>query len=166
MKITLKKTLLFSLLLGLLLGGCGFKLRGTGVQLSKKFEKTYVLENEAANSDFLARLSNMITLNGATLVSKEQSTLTIAITPIRVSARQIALSDSGAQKEYENTYTTTITVIDSKNDIELGRRELSSVHLLQLDDRLVLSDAQSSANVRKDAERDLIQSALIYLQSF
>lgn len=154
------------ILSGLLLSSCGFKLRGTGIQLSAKFQKTYIDDDNINDTNFYDRIKKLIVLNGARLVDQKQAIIGVHFSPIKVSSRQIALSDNGSLKEYEKTYSTTITVIDESNDIHLGSRVITTVRNVQLDDEHVLANEEQMNTTSEDAYHTLAQSVLLYLQSY
>ncbi|MGY0400338.1 MAG: hypothetical protein ACWIPH_10580, partial [Ostreibacterium sp.] len=70
----------------ILLSGCGFQLRGVTTQLSDKFKATYVAEKRT-NSIFYQSLKQLITLNGAQLVTQDNAQITVYSSPIIISSR-------------------------------------------------------------------------------
>lgn len=163
---TLKLRFFFPLLLLTILSGCGFKLRGTDTQLSERFQHTFFDENTAIESDFAKKIKQLLTVNGANLVTRQQANIGIHITPIKAYSRQIALSGSGAIKEYERTFSTVVTLTDLKNGIQLGSRSIETTRLVQLDDRRVLAGEEQSEITKNAAEHALAQSIIRYLESF
>ncbi len=149
------------------LSACGFQLRGTAnTQLSARFNKTYLVNALVTNDFFYQSIHQLIIANGGQIVDKQAALIAVNITPIRSSQRQIALSGNGALKEYERTFSTTVTLVDLQNNKQLGSREITTTRNIQLDDRLVLAGEEQSAIIRREAERALAQSIMRYLQSF
>ncbi|MGY0399299.1 MAG: hypothetical protein ACWIPH_05070, partial [Ostreibacterium sp.] len=64
------------------------------------------------------------------------------------------------------TYSTQVTVIDSKNEIQLGSRVISTSRNIQLDDRYVIAGEEQLQTTHADAEKSLARSTLLFLESF
>lgn len=168
-----KNTFLVAVLFSIVLTGCGFQLRGldTG-KLSTQFQKTYLSEDTDKvihtdnHSPFYQSVKQLIQTNGGALTDKEQSNIIVILSPITTHSRQIALANKGLLKEYERTYKTTVTVIDSSNNSQLGSRVVSTVKDIQLNDNQVLASEEQVEITNKEAYQSLAQSVLLYLQSF
>lgn len=160
--------LLLGLVVSLFLTACGFQLRGVGSQLSEQFQKTYLTEGEESNnnSEFYQSVKELIVVNGGNLSDKANANVTVVLSPITVNSRQIAIANNGLLKEYERTYRTTVTVLDSNNDVQLGRRMVSTIKNIQLNDSQVLAGEEQTEITNKEAYQNLAQSILFYLQSF
>lgn len=158
--------LLLNCCLLMLLSGCGFALRGTTTPLPARFEKTYFHEIQHTDDTLHRRVKRLITLSGGKLVERSEASVSIALTKVEISSRQIALSGNGSVKEYERTYYTTVTVTEITTGIQLGSRVLSTKHNVQLDDRRVLAGEEQSAVTQDVAERSLAQAVMRYLKSF
>ncbi len=149
------------------LSACGFQLRGSAnTHLSARFAKTYLVNALVTNDFFYQSIHRLIVANGGQIVDKQEALVAVNITPIRSSQRQIAISGNGALKEYERTFSTTVTLVDLSNGHQLGSREITTARNIQLDDRLVLAGEEQSAIIRREAERTLAQSIMRYLESF
>lgn len=164
----MRYVILLSVVLSVMLSGCGFQLRGLNSQLSKQFQKTYLIEGEESNnnSQFYQSVKELIVVNGGNLSDKANANVTVVLSPITVNSRQIAIANNGLLKEYERTYQTTVTVLDSNNDVQLGRRVISTIKNIQLSDTQVLAGEEQTEITNKEAYRNLAQSVLLYLDSF
>ncbi|PID63734.1 MAG: hypothetical protein CR974_01195 [Gammaproteobacteria bacterium] len=149
----------------LLLSGCGFALRGTAIPLPERFTQTYFKDSLGINNRFERRLRQQIELGGGQLVDEEQAKVSITVSPIKERSRQMALSSNGYAKEYERTYSTTITVVNLKTGVQLGNRTVTSVQNLQLDDRHVLAGEEESDTIRDIAEQELVRQMMQYLKT-
>lgn len=158
--------ILIAVLCSFLMVGCGFKLRGIDTQLSDRFAQTYVSSGDSLESDFSRKIKQLIHVNGGQVVAREFAQLKVHVTPVKVYSRQIALSDSGAIKEFERTYSTVVTLVDLSNGIQLGSRQISTTRFIQLDDRRVLAGEEQSEVTENNAENALAQSVIRYLESF
>ncbi len=150
----------------LCLSSCGFALRGTTTPLPARFDKTYFHDTLEEQEALHRRVKQLIIVGGGHLVPKAQATVAVNVGPVSMSSRQIALSGNGAIKEFERTYSTTVTVTEVATGIQLGSRVLSTTRNVQLDDRRALAGEEQSAVTKDVAERALSQAVMQYLKSF
>lgn len=161
----MRLALVFSFLL-MVLAGCGFALRGTTTPLPERFAKTYFHETLVAEDALHRRVKQLIVVSGGQLVAKDNATVGVNISAVKEQSRQIALSGNGAIKEYERTFSTTVTVTEIATSIQLGSRVLSTTRNVQLDERRVLAGEEQSSVTKEVAERALAQAVIRYLKSF
>lgn len=153
------------ILMSFLVTACGFQLCGLNQNLSNQFSHIYI-EETSANPSFQEKVKTLISKSGGKLVSKAAATKAIYLTPISTSSRQISLSSSGSLKEYERTYQTTVTVVDIKAGVQLGRRTLSNTQYLQLDSLTPQAGEEQTLISLAAAENDLAQAVMSYLSTF
>lgn len=159
----------YSVLLGMVLfltAGCGFQLRGTSNPLAQRFQQTYLAEDLSVNERFYRQIKQLIHLNKGRLVKQDQAKVTLFLSPITVTSRQLALAGAGTLKEYEKTYQLTIRVVETATQAQLGSSLLTVRRSIQVDDSKVLAGEETTEIAQKAAERSLAQSVLRYLKSF
>lgn len=157
----------FSVSILMFLSGCGFALRGTTTPLPTRFAKTYFHETLASEDALHRRVKQLIVVGGGQLLDDTtEATVSVAVGAVQIRSRQIALSGNGAIKEFERTYSTTVTVTEMPTGIQLGSRVLSTTRNVQLDDRRVLAGEEQSSVTKEVAERALAQAVIQYLKSF
>ncbi len=160
------------ILASLLISGCGFALRGTTVPLPEKFSYTHITnhttlnDNYNENNNIKYQLSKLIKVNGGDIVSKSNAKVMIILEPIKVHSRQIAFSRDANTREYENTYSVAITIIDKVTAAQLGNKVFSIVKHIQLKDNKVLAGNEQRLITKEEAEEELTQQILLYLRNF
>lgn len=148
------------------LSGCGFALRGVSSPLPERFAKTYLQDVMVPNNRFQRRIEQLIVLGGGHSVERDVANVKISVSDITTYSRQIALSGNGAAKEYERTFSTTVTITDLTTGIQLGSRQLSTTRNIQLDDRNVLAGEEQSEVTQSAAEHALANAVYQYLKTF
>ncbi len=161
----MRLVVMLTALAGLLLGGCGFALRGSAIPLPERFAKTYLEESHHSDNHFERRIQQLIELGGGRLVAREAAEVSLKVGKIEVKSRQIALSSDGYNKEYERTYRVKVTVVDLKTEAQLGSRYITSTQNLQLDDRYVIAGDEESETTQRAAERELSYKIMQYLKT-
>ncbi len=161
----MRRIILGGLLISLLLAGCGFHLRGLNSQLSGKFKKTYLVEDNDSNVNLNQEVASLITLNGGQLVDKSQAIIRLVISPLKVKSRQIAISGDSTLKEYEKTYRANITIINQNDGSQIGQRVVSSIQQQQYDEKNVLASDEQSEITKEAAIRDLANEIIRYLST-
>ncbi len=159
----MRRVMIGTLLSCILLVGCGFHLRGLNSQLSDKFKKTYLVENNRSDASLNQEIASLITFNGGKLVKQSAADVRLVVSPIRVSSREIAASGDNLLKEYEKIYRVEVTIIDQNDGSQIGHRTVSSRQTQQYDEKNILASDEEGKITQNAAIRDLANEIIRYL---
>lgn len=148
-----------------LITACGFQLRGLNHSLSEQFSQIY-MEQASVSQPFQKKVKELIVASGGALTDKNMATTAIYLAPIQTSSRQVSLSASGSVKEYERIYSTKVTIINLKDQSQIGSRSISNTQYLQLDELSPQAGEEQSRISLRAAEDDLAQAIMSYLSTF
>lgn len=155
----MRATHLIVLALSLLLGACGFHLRGHSAFVLP-FQKLYV---KSANdyTPFIKELKQAIQVNEVQITdAPEQAQLTLHIVS-EVADRQIlSLSGGGRVREYRLLYRISLRAYDQKQQEWLAPQEITSQRDFSYDDSQVLAKEQEEALLYQDMRGDAVQQVL------
>ena len=150
---------LMVLMLTLLLGACGFHLRGQAT-FALPFRTLYV---KSANdlSPFIAELKRSIAATGVQIVTApEQAQLTLHIVSEAADKQILSLSAAGRVLEYHLQYRVSLRVHDAKQEDWLAPAEITLWRDFSYDDTQVLAKAQEEALLYQDMRSDAVQQVL------
>lgn len=146
-------------MLTLLLGACGFHLRGQGA-FAMPFQTLYV---QSANdySPFIVALKNALQVNGVQLVgSPEQAQLTLHIVTEAVGKQILSLSGAGRVREYRLQYRISLRAYDMEQQDWLAPQEISLSRDYSYDDTQILAKEQEEALLYENMRGDAVQQVL------
>lgn len=148
-----------ALALSLLLGACGFHLRGQSAY-SLPFQTLHI---RSANdyAPFIAELKRAITDNGARVTdSSEQAQLTLHIVSETTDKQILSLSGGGRVREYRLQYRVSLRVYDQKQQDWLAPEEITLRRDFSYDDAQVLAKEQEEAMLFQNMRGDAVQQIL------
>jgi LPS-assembly lipoprotein len=152
-----RSSLLFAILLTLLLGACGFQLRGT---YTFPFDSIFI--NLPDNNPFNIQLKQAITLGTGTRIAATQKDAKVILQIVSdQSAKNIlSLSGAGRAQEYQLVRTVSFRVVDAKGRdwVKVGKIDLHRD--MTYADVQVLSKESEEAQLWNDMQKDLIQQML------
>ena len=155
----MRTTLPIVLMFTLLLGACGFHLRGQGA-FALPFQRLYV---QSANdyAPFIAELKRAIEANSVEITdSPEQAQLTLQIFS-EVADRQIlSLSGGGRVREFQLQYRISLRAYDQKQQDWLAPEEITLRRDFYFDDSQVLAKEQEEALLYQNMRSDAVQQVL------
>jgi LPS-assembly lipoprotein len=155
----MRATLPIVLMLTLLLGACGFHLRGQGA-FALPFQMLYV---KSANdyAPFITELKRAIEVNGVQITdTPDQAQLTLQIVS-EVTDRQIlSLSGGGRVREYRLQYRISLRAYDQKQQDWLAPEEVTLRRDFSYDDTQVLAKEQEEALLYQNMRSDAVQQIL------
>jgi LPS-assembly lipoprotein len=146
-------------MLTLLLGACGFHLRGQGA-FAMPFQTLYV---QSANdySPFIVTLKNSLQVNGVQLAdSPEQAQLTLHIVTEAVDKQILSLSGAGRVREYRLRYRISLRAYDMEQQDWLAPEEITLSRDFSYDDTQVLAKEQEEALLYENMRGDAVQQVL------
>jgi LPS-assembly lipoprotein len=155
---TLRALIVF--LFTLLLGACGFHLRGQDA-FALPFQTLYV---KSANdyAPFITELKRVIAANNVEVTdAPEQAQLTLEIVSEIADKQILSLSGAGRVLEYRLQYRVSLRAYDVKQQEWLAPEEISLRRDFSYDDTQVLAKEQEEAllyqNMRGDAAQQVLR---------
>ncbi len=147
------------LMLTLLLGACGFHLRGQGAS-ALPFQSLYI---KSANdyAPFITELKRAIEANSVQIAdASDQAQLTLHIVS-EVTDRQIlSLSGGGRVREFRLQYRISLRAYDQKQQDWLAPEEITMRRDFSYDDSQVLAKEQEEALLYQNMRSDAVQQIL------
>ena len=151
--------LIVLMLVALLLGACGFHLRGQGA-FALPFQTLYV--KSASNyTPFINELKQAIQANGAQIVdAPEQAQLTLHIVSETTDRQILSLSGGGRVREYRLQYSISLRTYDQKQQEWIAPEEITLRRDFSYDDTQVLAKEQEENLLYQDMRVDAVQQVL------
>ena len=147
------------LALTLLLGACGFHLRGQGA-FALPFQTLYI---KSANdyAPFITELKHALKTNGVQITdTSDQAQLTLHIVS-EVADRQIlSLSGGGRVREYLLQYRISLRAYDQKQQDWIAAEEITLRRDFSYDDTQILAKEQEEALLYQNMRSDAVQQIL------
>jgi len=155
----MRTTSLIVLLLSLLLGACGFHMRGQN-NFALPFQKLYV---QSAN-EFAPFINELKIAIGASDVqiteSPDQAQLTLQIVSEVTDKQILSLSAAGRVLEYRLQYRISLRAYDQKQQEWLAPQEITLRRDYSYDDTQVIAKQQEEALLYKNMRGDAVQQVL------
>ncbi|MBI5659940.1 MAG: hypothetical protein HZC43_10450 [Nitrosomonadales bacterium] len=151
--------LVFVLMLALLLGACGFHLRGQSA-FALPFQTLYV---KSANdyAPFVVDLKRAIEANSVQIAdSPDQAQLTLHIVSEATDKQILSLSGGGRVREYRLQYRVSLRVHDRQQQDWLAPEEITLRRDFSYDDVQVLAKEQEEAMLFQNMRGDAVQQIL------
>lgn len=148
MKVTLNKSIIFILIIGVL-QSCGFRLRGAS-ELPDTI-KVAVIDGVAQYSDLGLAIKQQLVSSGAKVLTKaDVDTLHFVVVRNEFSKRVLSVDSSGRANEYELTYEYSMRVLDPKGKLLVPERtvNLNRNYIYDLNNALAKSDEETSIKLQ------------------
>ncbi|MEQ1741888.1 MAG: LPS assembly lipoprotein LptE [Candidatus Nitrotoga sp.] len=147
------------LILTLLLGSCGFHLRGQG-GFAFPFQ-TLFIQAPNVNAPLMLDLKRTVQLYGVKLVdTSENAQLTLHIVSETMSKQILSLSDAGRVREYQLNYRVSLRAYDSKQQEWVPADEIVLQRYLSYDNTQVLAKEMEETVLYQDMRTDAVQQIL------
>ena len=149
--------LLTATVIGLLLTGCGFQLRG---QADLQFERIYV-ETDGF-SLFAAELRRVIQSNKSVEVTKspEDAQVVLRVLNERREKKILALTSTGSVEEYVLLYQVSYRVMDNKMQDLVAPSEIALQRIMTYQDTETLAKESEEQFLFRDMQDDAVQQML------
>ncbi len=147
------------LMITLLLGACGFHLRGQGA-FALPFQALYV---KSANdyAPFIAELKRAIEANHVQIAdAPDHAQLTLHIVAETVDKQILSLSGGGRVREYRLQYRISLHAYDLKQQDWIAPEEIMLQRDFSYDDTQVLAKEQEEALLYQNMRSDAVQQVL------
>ncbi len=152
------------LLVIVLLGGCGFHLRGAA-ELPPELSRTHIT-GVSPYSGFAISLRRQLHANGVeTVEDQQQATAILRITQNRRGRRVLSVDDDGKVREFELFTTLSFEVKGQNKEVLLKNQTITLTRDFVFDQNDVLGKAAEADLLREDMEQDLIRLMLYRLQT-
>lgn len=144
----------------LLLGACGFHMRGhNGDGFEYPFHKLYL--KVPADTPFATELRLNLELNKVTLVSSSaEADLILDVVSESASKQIIALSGAGQVRELELRYRVSLRAYDNQQHEWLSADEIQLQRSLTYDDSQQLAKEQEELMLYNDMRSDAVQQVM------
>ena len=147
------------LALTLLLGACGFHLRGQGA-FALPFQTLYI---KSANdyAPFITELKHAIKTNGVQITdTPDQAQLTLHIVSEAVDRQILSLSGGGRVREYLLQYHVSLRAYDQKQQDWVAAEEITLRRDFSYNDTQILAKEQEEALLYQNMRSDAVQQVL------
>ncbi|MDP1708326.1 MAG: LPS assembly lipoprotein LptE [Gammaproteobacteria bacterium] len=150
----------------LLLAGCGFHLRGSGVDDIALSDMPMVyLQSGNPQSGMLEELRRRGGLQGARFtLDSAAADLALNITSERFDRRVLSVGGAGKVSEYEVHYAISYSVLDNNGEEKLANR-ISLVRDYRFDETQVLGKEAEEKRLRQDMVQDAAQQIMRQLRT-
>ncbi len=144
-------------LAGLLLAGCGFKLRGP-----QRLEFATLYINVSELTELGASLRRLIATTGSTTVIEDAAKADARLQILANDRGREILSLTGAGKvrEYQLTQTLRFQLLDKAGKALIPPASISAAREFTFDDSQVLGKEQEEALLYRDMQNDLLQQLM------
>ncbi len=147
------------LMLALLLGACGFHLRGQSA-FALPFQTLYV-RSDNEHAPFIAELKRAIEANSVQITdAPDQAQLTLHIVSEIKDKQILSLSGGGRVREYRLQYRISLRAYDLKQQDWLAPEEITLRRDFSYDDTQVLAKEQEEAMLYQNMRGDAVQQVL------
>jgi LPS-assembly lipoprotein len=143
-----------------LLAGCGFQLRGTGMNSgSLPFKSIHVAASE--NSNFANTLKRYIAASGTEVTSDPKAAEAIMeVLSERQDKSILSRNSQGRVREYTLQYTLQFRVKDNKNAELLPSSQISLRRTISFNESAVLAKESEEAMLYRDMQNDMVQQVV------
>lgn len=142
---------------GLLLSGCGFKLRGP-----QRLEFATLHINVSELTALGASLRRLIATTGSTTVTEDaaQADARLQVLGNERGREILSLTGAGKVREYQLTQTLRFQLLDKAGKALIAPTSISATREYTFDDSQVLGKEQEEALLYRDMQNDLLQQLM------
>lgn len=154
-------TLLLALALPLLLGACGFQLRGaaSSTALPEDWRQLH-LTTENPNSEFSRELQSRFSANGIEWVEHSEAAYILELGPERFSQRNLSLNSQARAAEFELTMQANFAVRAGDGSLAMEPADAVVVKQMENDPRNVVGKAEEIRILQTEMRGELSQQIL------
>lgn len=146
----------------LLLGACGFQLRGTGdySKLLPEDWQSLALVSPNPNSEFNREIVSRFAASGVQWGERGEMNYTLLVQPEKFKLDNLSLSSEARAAEYELTMSTRFTVLDAKNLVAMEETQVGVVKQMENDPRNVVGKEEEIRLLQREMRTELAQQIL------
>lgn len=147
---------IFSLLIALLVGGCGFHLRG---QVAMPFDTLYI-DAAKSNSPLVNDLRGALEVNKVTVVDSADRAMVILSIVSEIPDKQVlSLGSDGRVNEFRLDYRVSLRAYDKEHEW-IPAEEIQMRNDFSYDDSKVLAKEAEEALLLKSMRSDMVQQIM------
>jgi len=127
---------------------------------------TVYLQNDPVYNQLANQLRMRLRFAGTHLVdSPNEAPITLAILKAQTTTNQTSIGNSQQARNYEETYTITYTLINSKGQTVYGPKSVSSKRTINILATEVLGNSNKPAAAKKNMQQDAINKIMFQISS-
>lgn len=150
-------------MLGFVLAGCGFQLRGE-VNLPEAMANTQ-LQVQDPYSQFARRLEVLLVNSGTRISNSEQATAILEVPVNRVYKEILTVGDNARVREFRVRHEVQFRLLDSEGQEIIPLQRLEQSREISFDEQEILASAREEEFLRKDLADNLARLALRRLET-
>ncbi|MDX1736251.1 MAG: LPS assembly lipoprotein LptE [Halioglobus sp.] len=146
----------------ILLGGCGFQLRGVGnsaTLLPEEWKQMHLVTNNP-NSEFSREVSARFELNGVTWAERADANYVLLLGPEDFQQRNLSLNSEARAAEFELTMRASFTVQTADGRVAMRQTTSSVVKQMENDPRNVVGKSEEIRLLQQEMRAELAQRIL------
>lgn len=147
----------------LLLGGCGFQLRGEA-DLPQEMSKTQIVVDDQY-STLARRVMTMLQQNGVQFVDGAQATAILEIPENRVVTNVLTIGNNARVQEYRISHTVKFRLIDAEGNEMLPMQTLVQTREISFDEQAILATSREQEYLKEDLAENLARLLVTRLES-
>ena len=157
------RTSLLLLALALLLGACGFQLRGKA-DLPEEMALTQMVVDDP-NSTLARRVRTLLEQNGVDFVSGEKATAVLEIPSNEVVTDVLTIGNNARVREYRISHTVQFRLVGADGRELLTLQTLSQTREVSFDEQKILASSREHEYLKQDLAEDLARLLVSRLES-
>lgn len=152
-----------SVLIGLLLSGCGYQLAGKA-ELDPVFKHTHV-SHQAGGQRIAALLEKQFTINGVNLVDAGQASVRVNVLYEHTSREVLSLDETGKVREYQLILKTAVDIRDPAGRLLVKSAEIRLTRDFLFEINQVLGKANEEQQIYQEMREDIARLILYRMQA-
>lgn len=149
--------------LALLLGACGFQLRGQA-DLPSEMSLTQMVVDDPY-STLARRVQTLLEQNGVSFVDGSKATAILEIPVNEVVTSVLTIGDNARVREYRISHTVQFRLIDAAGEELLTLQTLTQSREISFDEQKILASSREQEYLKKDLAEDLARLLVSRLES-
>lgn len=147
----------------LLLGGCGFQLRGDA-DLPAEMANTQLVIDDPY-STLARRLQSMLEQNGVRFVTGAEATAILEVPRNQVSTDVLTIADNARVREYRVSHTVQFRLTDAEGVELMALQTLRLEREISFDEQKILASSREQEYLKEDLAENLARQMVTRLES-
>lgn len=144
--------------LSVLLGGCGFQLRGSADIPPEWLELN--LASASPNSELSNAINNGFTANGVNWLERSDANYVLEVGPEQYQRRNLTVGANARASEYELEMTTTLRITDTRGQELMPQTELTVFKIITSDLNNITGKVEETRLLKQEMRQELVQQML------
>lgn len=144
------------------LAGCGFQLRGTGLQgtlLPEEWKSMYLVTGNP-NSELSREITSRFAANGITWQAANEANYRLTVGEERFKQQNLSLSSDARAAEFELTLKTEFSLLNAQNQVIIEKTDATVIERMENDPRNVVGKAEEIRLIRSEMRGELAEQLL------